>query len=258
MAAEFFVKKFYFKCIKSGVAHGLIGSCFDQVCALFDNFEKNYPALFNEAIQFIFKFIFSKGGFVMSKFNLRGLFLVLSVVILLIVSVGCNHTNDNISDDNKGVQSSEVQQNSGTELSRLFTRAAKKVTTENDGVVSFSAKPYVQAPELSWVYSFDIKIEDGKIYINGILYEESSSTPPAVLFSKGFLAHVDYTDKVNNTEIASTLTKIKNCESCYRLETKQDSPAGQKISVYEIDNCLYFIRFFDNGEVMRIHYAPIT
>ena len=194
----------------------------------------------------------------MLRFNSRSLFLVLGVVILLIVSVGCNHTNDNISDDNKGVQSSEVQQNSGTELSRLFTRAAKKVTTENDGVVSFSAKPYVQAPELSWVYSFDIKIEGGKIYINGILYEESSSTPPAVLFSEGFLAHVDYTDKVNNTEIASTLTKIKNCESCYRLETKQDSPAGQKISVYEIDNCLYFIRFFDNGEVMRIHYAPIT
>ena len=35
----------------------------------------------------------------MVRFILRSLFLVLSVVILLIVSVGCNHTNDNISDD---------------------------------------------------------------------------------------------------------------------------------------------------------------
>ena len=229
MAAEFFVKKFYFKCIKSGVAHGLIGSCFDQVCALFDNFEKSYPALFNEAIQFIFKFIFSKGGTVMLRFNSRSLFLVLSVVILLIVSVGCSHTNDNISNDTKDIQSSEVQQNSGTELSRLFTRAAKKVTTENDGVVSFRAEPYIQ-DVLSWEYSLDIRIENNKIYINNVLYEVSASVPPVVEYSEGFLTHASHIDETNGTEIASTLTKIKNCESCCLLETQQDSPAGQKIS----------------------------
>jgi len=44
----------------------------------------------------------------MVRFNLRSLFLVFGVVILLIVSVGCNHTNDNIPDDTKDTQSSEV------------------------------------------------------------------------------------------------------------------------------------------------------
>lgn len=51
---------------------------------------------------------------------------------------------------------------------------------------------------------------------------------------------------------------IKNSETCYLLETKQDSPVGEKICVYEIDDVFYFVRFYDNGKVMRIHYAPIA
>ena len=43
----------------------------------------------NEAIQFIFKFIFGKGGSVMLRFNLRSLFLVLDVVILA-TQLSCN------------------------------------------------------------------------------------------------------------------------------------------------------------------------
>lgn len=234
-----------------------IGFCFDQVCALFDNFEKSYPALFNEAIQFIFKFIFSKGGFVMSKFNLRGLFLVLSVVILLIVSVGCSHTEDNIPNDTKDIQSSEVQQNSGTELVRLFIRAAKKVTTENDGVVGFSAEPYIN-PGISWEYSLDINIKNGNIYIYDTLYKESSSVPPAIVYSEGFLADAAFTDKINqNQEMSNTLEKIKKCDSCFLIETDHDCKTGKMISVYEIEGVLYFVRFYDNGDVMRIHYAPI-
>ena len=193
----------------------------------------------------------------MLRFNLRSLFLVLGVVILLIVSVGCNHTNDNISDDNKGVQSSEVQQNSGTELSRLFTRAAKKVTTENDGVVSFSAEPYIN-PGISWEYSLDINIKNGNIYIYDTLYKESSSVPPVIVYSEGFLADAAFTDKINqNQEMSNTLEKIKKCDSCFLIETDQDCKTGKMISVYEIEGVLYFVRFYDNGDVMRIHYAPI-
>ena len=92
----------------------------------------------------------------MLKFNLRSLFLVLGVVILLIVFVGCSHTNDNIPDDTKDNQSSEVQ-------------PVTPVTTEDDGVISFSAEPYIQEGALSWEYSLDIKIANGKIYIHDIL-----------------------------------------------------------------------------------------
>ena len=182
----------------------------------------------------------------MLRFNSRGLFLVLGVVILLIVSVGCNHTNDNIPDDTKDTQSSEVQ-------------PVTPVTTEDDGVISFSAGPYIN-PGISWEYSLDINIKNGNIYINDILYKESSSVPPVIEYGEGFLSDAAITDKINqNQEMTNTLEKIKNSETCHLLETQQYSPVvGEKLCVYEIDDVFYFVQFYDNGKVMRIHYAPIA
>ena len=181
----------------------------------------------------------------MLRFNSRSLFLVLGVVILLIVSVGCNHTNDNISDDTNDSQSSEVP-------------PVTPVTTENDEVVSFRAEPYIQ-DVMSWEYSLDINIKNGNIYINNILYKESSSVPPVIVYNEGLLADAAITDKINqNQEMSNTLEKIKNSETCHLLETQQYSPVvGEKLCVYEIDDVLYFVQFYDNGKVMRIHYAPI-
>ena len=180
----------------------------------------------------------------MLRFNSRSLFLVLGVVILLIVSVGCNHTNDNIPDDTKDTQSSEVQ-------------PVTPVTTD-DGVISFSAEPYIN-PGISWEYSLDINIKNGNIYINDILYKESSSVPPVIVYNEGFLSDAAITDKINqNQEMSNTLEKIKNSKTCHLLETQQYSPVGEKLCVYEIDDVFYFVRFYDNGNVMRIHYAPIA
>ena len=180
----------------------------------------------------------------MLRFNSRSLFLVLGVVILLIVSVGCNHTNDNISDDTKDSQSSEVQ-------------PVTPVTTENDEVVSFRAEPYIN-PGISWEYSLDINIKNGNIYINDTLYKESSSVPPVIVYNEGFLSDAAFTDKINqNQEMSNTLEKIKKSEPCFLIETNQTCKTGKMISVYEIDGVLYFVRFYDNGEVARIHYAPI-
>ena len=194
----------------------------------------------------------------MQKLNLHRLYLVLSVIILLIVFVGCGSADDNIFNYNENIKSSDEQQKLGTEISKLYMDISINMTPSKNGIISFQAEPYIQDPALSWEYSLDIKLEDDKIYINDILYEESSLVPPVVLYSDGFLAHANYIDETTDLTTANTLTQIKNCESCYLLETKQDSKAGQQIFVYKINNALYFIRFFDNGQVMRIHSAPIA
>ncbi len=194
----------------------------------------------------------------MLKLNLRSLFLVLGVVILLIVSASCNNSDNNSLNSAESVQGSEEQQELGVENGELWTKIQAQLTTADNKSATFRAEPYIQSPELSWEYSLNIEIENDKIYINDVLYKESSSVPPAILYSAGFLSHADYTDGINGTEIASTLTEIKNCKSCYPLEAEQGSKAGQTISVYEIDDVLYFVSFFDNGEVMRIHRSPIA
>ena len=130
-------------------------------------------------------------------------------------------------------------------------------TGPTGGIISCRAEPYIN-PGISWEYSLDIKIKDDKIYINDTLYEESSSVPPAIVYSEGFLATAKYIDEDNNNqEMANMLEKIKNCNSCYLIETDQDCKTGQMISVYEIDGAYYFVRFYDTGEVMRIHCATI-
>lgn len=192
----------------------------------------------------------------MPKLNLRSLFLILSVVILLIVAVGCSNFDSNSLNNQEIVQSNKDPQNSNIEISELYARLSTNITTENDGIVILRAEPYFN-PGISWEYSLDIEIKDEKMYINGVLYEESSSVPPVIIYSDSFLAMAAVIDENYNQEITDILQKIKNCDSSYLIETKQDSSAGELISIYEIEGAYYFVRFYDNGEVMRIHYAPV-
>lgn len=190
----------------------------------------------------------------MLKLNLQRLLLMIGAITLLVASVGCGNSDGNILSSDKNVQDSKEKPKLETGVGEL---SASFRTDGNEGV-TFSAEPYIQAPELSWEYSLDIEIKADKIYINGVLYEKSSSTPPTVLYSDGFLSYAAYTDEISDAEITNILTKIKDCGSCYLLKAEQESKAGQMIYVYEIDNFLYFVRFFDNGEVMRIHRAPVA
>lgn len=193
----------------------------------------------------------------MLKLNLRSLFLVLGVVILLIVSVGCGRAADNALYDEDDLLHNAEQQNSNIEISELCMRLSTNMATENDGVATLRAEPYIN-PGISWEYSLDINIKDGNIYINDTLYEESSSVPPVIVYSEGFLASAAFVDEINNNqEMSNTLKKINNSDSCYLIETNQDCNTGKLISIYEIEGVYYFVRFYDNGKVMRIHYAPI-
>ena len=64
-------------------------------------------------------------------------------------------------------------------------------------------------------------------------------------------------DEINNQEKSNTLQKIKNCDSCYLIETDQKCKTGKLNSIYEIEGVYYFVRFYDNGEVMRIHCVSL-
>lgn len=175
----------------------------------------------------------------MLKLKFRVLFLLLGVIILLFAFVGCNYTNDP-SDTTADTTTSNPEEE------------------QTPNVVRLRAETYIQQPALSWAYSFDVKVEDDKVYINDSLYEKSTSAPPAILFSEGFLSYADHLDRANNNqEITNTLTKIQNGKPFCVLETTQDGSCGKLLSVYEINGVYYFVRFFDTGEVMRIHSATI-
>ena len=125
-------------------------------------------------------------------------------------------------------------------------------TDVSDPVIEFCADPFLQQIGLSWMYSINVRIDNEKIYLNDILYDQISyvdNLDPD--FSQ--LAPGPYV----NTNISEELDKIKSQKGCYLLETQGETKFGEKIAMYIIGDTYYFIRFFDNGDVMRVHSGTV-
>ena len=119
-------------------------------------------------------------------------------------------------------------------------------------VIEFCADPFLQNIALSWMYSINVKIVNDEIYLNEILYDQVSYVENVDLDFSG-LSPGPYVT-ANVTEV---LDKIRNQKGCYMLETQHESSCGQKIALYVIGDTYYFIRFFDNGNIMRIHSGSV-
>ena len=121
-------------------------------------------------------------------------------------------------------------------------------------VMEFCADPFLQDAALSWMYSIDVKIDmdNSKIYMNDVLYNQIS-------YVENFKP--DYGNLVPgpyvNEKITEVLDKINSQKGCYLLETRFESKCGKKLVMYVIEDTYYFIRFFDNGKVMRIHSGAV-
>ena len=118
--------------------------------------------------------------------------------------------------------------------------------------VEFCADPFLQSNGLSWMYSINVKIDNGEIYLNDILYDRVSYIdnidPDFSQLSPGPYV---------NANITEVLDKISSQKGCYLLETASESKYGQRIIMYIIDDTYYLIRFFDNGSIMRVHYGSV-
>jgi hypothetical protein len=115
-------------------------------------------------------------------------------------------------------------------------------------VIEFCAEPFLQHIALSWMYSIDVKIDSEKIYLNEILYDQVSYVE-GVKLDWGELAPSNLINEI----ATEAINKINSQKGCYILETAIESKCGQKLAMYVIGDTYYFIRFFDNGQVMRVH-----
>ena len=125
---------------------------------------------------------------------------------------------------------------------------------EEIGGIEFRAEPFLEHIGLSWIYSMDVKMDmdNGKIYLNDVLYDQISYVEDFDL-DYGVLSPWP---RVNES-ITEELDKINSQTGCYLLETQSESKYGQKIAMYVIGDTYYFLRFFEDGTVMRIHRGTI-
>ena len=119
--------------------------------------------------------------------------------------------------------------------------------------IEFCAEPILQGV-LSWVYSIEVKIDldNGGVYLNNVLYDQISYVEGMNL-DWGVLMPSNLINEI----LTEAIDKINSQKGCYILETTSESKCGKKIAMYVIDDTYYFLRFFDNGSVMRIHSGTI-
>lgn len=121
-------------------------------------------------------------------------------------------------------------------------------TDIGSNTIEFCAEPIFENGAISWWYSIDVKIDNEKIYLNEILYNQVSYVEDVKL---------DWGTPMSGNnkqeEMMEAIGKINSQKGCYILETASESKLGKKIAMYVIGDTYYFIRFFDNGQVMRVH-----
>ena len=119
--------------------------------------------------------------------------------------------------------------------------------------LEFRADTYAQHVAMSWWYSIDVKVENGHIYLDDILYDRVSYVEKYEFLENDHL----FSDVYSEEEISETLEKIRNQKGCYVLEAKINDTTDMTYVVYDIEGTYYFLSFSDNGEVRRIHVADV-
>ena len=117
--------------------------------------------------------------------------------------------------------------------------------------IEFCAEPIFENGAISWMYSMDVKIDNEKIYLNEILYDQVSYVEDVKLDWGTPMSGIN-----KQEEMMEAIGKINSQTGCYMLETTGESKYG-KIAMYVIGDTYYFVRFFDNGQVMRVHSGTI-
>ena len=116
--------------------------------------------------------------------------------------------------------------------------------------ISFNVRLLAQPSSLPVVETFNVKLDNGEISINDILYDEFELiSAPEVVFGAELLQSIEQNEKA-----LQVVEQIKSSENCYLLTSSTNSLLAPKLAVYDIDDHCYFISFYENGEVARIHY----
>ncbi len=120
---------------------------------------------------------------------------------------------------------------------------------DENGTIKFSATTYIQDISLSAMFPMDVIVDNGKININGVIYDDIRKAHHLdILYSNGLLSAA-------NSDIVETLEMIKNAESCFILTSINNSLS---VAVYYVDDVCYMLSILESGEVVRIHYVDIN
>lgn len=125
---------------------------------------------------------------------------------------------------------------------------------DENGAIKFSAVTYIQDISLSAMFPMDVTVENGKIKINGVIYDDVRKAHHFdIQYSNGLISAAN--SDPNRVNIVQTLEMINDIDSCFILKSTNDSLS---IAVYYVDGVCYLLSMSESGEVVRIHCVEIN
>ena len=177
------------------------------------------------------------GGFMKKSKLIRTIGFIMLFVYILNTFVGC-----------------AVSKNNGLSYEQKFIEQLKRDFMIEEKSSIITAKPFAQQISLSAVFSLEIKIVEGNIFIRDCLYNRIDYIDSREI-SFGDTAFIGVRSETTDEEYSEIIEKIKNTDNCYMLETDDAKSVSKRVAVYVIDGTYYFLSVINDNEVLRIHYA---
>ena len=139
-----------------------------------------------------------------------------------------------------------------------------KIITDD---MEFVAEIYLVAGMMSFLPNFEIKIDNGLLYICDIPFDEVAYVKNVdVKYESTYQCYnpymtVEYSEVVsgneNEIEIITLMQRIAKQENCYLIKSSTSNNLADFIAAYYIEGVCYFVSFFEDGTAFRINSAKI-
>lgn len=139
-----------------------------------------------------------------------------------------------------------------------------KIITDD---MEFVAEIYLVAGKMSFLPNFEIKIDNGLLYICDIPFDEVAYVKNVdVKYESTYQCYnphmtVEYSEVVsgneNEIEIITLMQRIAKQENCYLIKSSTNNNLADFIAAYYIEGVCYFVSFFEDGTAFRINSAKI-
>ena len=177
----------------------------------------------------------------------KALFVLVSVLLVLSMLVGCS---DNLGrkDRTPEATAASTPPITPSEEAGITNEDFKTILT--NGNTQFVAELLLQDVVLSGAYSLTVKVENGSLYLNDVLYDQ-------IVYVEDYSVRYSAGLQVSAETLGDTATDVcralENQRSYFLLTSQSSTKYGHRVALCFLERACYILCVSEAGEVIRIH-----